>query len=60
LQNKAAKAFGVEEDRVSKPRTTIDARRLFDFCEVIGDRHLITATVGPNLDPVVLSLVDPT
>ena len=41
---------------MSKPRTTIEAKRLFDFCEVIGDRHLITATVGPNFDPVVVSL----
>jgi hypothetical protein len=40
---------------VSEPRTRIEARRLFDFCEVIGDRHLVTATVGPNFDPVLLS-----
>ncbi len=41
---------------MSKPRTTIEARRLFDFSDVIGSRHLIACTVGPNLDPVVLSL----
>jgi hypothetical protein len=41
---------------VSKSRTTIRATKLFEFAEIIGDRHLITATVGPNLDPVVLSL----
>ncbi len=41
---------------MKRQRTTIEARRLFDFCEVIGNRHLISATVGPNLDPVVLSL----
>ncbi len=41
---------------MSKPRTTIEARRLFDFSDVIGSRHLIASTVGPNLDPLVLSL----
>ncbi len=49
-------ASGIEEDRVRKPWTTIEVRRLFDFGDVIGDRHIIAATVGPNLDPVVLSL----
>lgn len=34
----------------------IVAQRLFDFASVIGDRHLINATVGPRLDPIVLSL----
>jgi hypothetical protein len=41
---------------VGKPRRTIEARRLFAFTEVIGDRHLINVTVGPRLEPVVLSL----
>ncbi len=41
---------------MTKPKTTIEARRLLHFCEVIGARHLITATVGPNLDSVLLSL----
>jgi hypothetical protein len=40
---------------VGKPRKTIEARRLFGFAEAIGDGHLITATVGPHLDPVILS-----
>jgi hypothetical protein len=43
------------EDGVDKPRRTIEARRLFGFAEVTGDRHLIAATVGPHLDPVILS-----
>lgn len=38
------------------PKRTIEARRLFEFAEIIGDRHLIQATVGPDLDPVLLTL----
>ncbi len=41
---------------MAKAGRTIEARRLFAFSEVIGDRHLVSCTVGPNLDPVVLSL----
>ena len=41
---------------MSKPGTTIEARRLFDFSDVLGSRHLIACTVGPDFDPVVLSL----
>ncbi len=41
---------------MGKPRRSIEAKRLFGLSEVIGDRHLISVTVGPNLDPVVLSL----
>lgn len=32
------------------------ARRLFDFQDVIGGRHGIVITVGPDLQPVILSL----
>jgi hypothetical protein len=38
------------------PKVTIEARRLFRFAEVIGERRLITATVGPDLTPILLSL----
>lgn len=34
----------------------IVARHLFDFREVVGDRHVVTTTVGADLNPVVLSL----
>lgn len=37
-------------------RRHILGRRLFDFSDVIGDRHLIACTVGPHLDPILLSL----
>ncbi len=37
-------------------RRTIEARRLFGFTEVVGDRYLVAATVGPELDPVLLTL----
>ncbi len=40
---------------MSKPTRTIGATRLFGLAEVIGERHLIAATVGPDLDPVLLS-----
>ena len=42
--------------RLDRPKRTIEARRLFTFAEVIGDRHLVAASVGPNLDPILLSL----
>lgn len=38
------------------PKRTIEARRLFEFAAVVGDGHLIQATVGPDLDPVLLTL----
>ena len=41
---------------MSKPSRIIEARRLLGFTEVIGDRYLIAATVGPGLDPVLLSM----
>jgi hypothetical protein len=41
---------------VGKPKRTIVARRIFRVPEVIGDRHLINVTVGPDLAPVALSL----
>lgn len=34
----------------------IVARHLVDFETVIGDRNLITVTVGPQLNPIILSL----
>lgn len=34
----------------------VEAARVLRFADVIGDRHLITASVGPALDPVLLSL----
>ncbi len=33
-----------------------EAALVLRFADVIGDRHLITATVGPALEPVLLSL----
>jgi len=32
------------------------ADRVATFTDLLGGRHLITATAGPTLDPVVLSL----
>jgi hypothetical protein len=36
----------------------VQVRRIADFCEIIGDRHLVLATVGIDLSPVVLSLAE--
>jgi hypothetical protein len=44
---------------VGRPRRTIVARRLFGLPEVVGDRHLINVTVGPDLGPVILSVEQP-
>jgi hypothetical protein len=44
---------------VGRPRRTIVARRLFGLPEVVGDRHLINVTVGPDLGPVILSAEHP-
>ena len=41
---------------MGQPRRDIEARRLLGFAEVVGDRHFIAATVGPELDPVLLTL----
>lgn len=38
------------------PQRTIEARRLLEFAGTVGGGHLIQATVGPNLDPVLLTL----
>ena len=35
---------------------TIVAHRLFYFRDVVEDRHVITTTVGPDLNPIILSL----
>jgi len=35
---------------------TIKARRLFRFADVVGGRRLITATVGPDVAPILLTL----
>jgi len=43
---------------MAKPNTIV-ARKLFDFREVVKDRHVIATTVGPNLNPIVLSLGKP-
>src|ERR1700722_19035038 len=40
---------------MARPKKIV-AQRLLDFASVIGDRHLIQATVGANLDPAFLSL----
>ena len=32
------------------------ARKVLEFAPIVGPRHLITATVGPSFDPVILSL----
>jgi hypothetical protein len=40
-----------------KKRTT--ARKLLELESVLGGRHLITVTVGPSLDPTLLSLEQP-
>jgi hypothetical protein len=37
-------------------RSRVKAERLCRFAELIGDRHLINSTVGPDLDPVLRSL----
>jgi hypothetical protein len=34
---------------------SIEAQRLFGISEVIGQRHLVTVTAGPRLEPIVLS-----
>jgi hypothetical protein len=41
---------------MGKRRREIVPRRLFSFAEVIGDRHMINVSVGPQLAPVILSL----
>lgn len=41
---------------MGKHRREIPAKRLFGFAEVIGNRHLVAATVGPHSDLVILSL----
>ena len=41
---------------MANPRMTLETRRLFRFAEVIGNRHLIRVTVGPDFHPVILSL----
>jgi hypothetical protein len=40
---------------MTQPKPIV-ARHLFHFRDVVGDRHIITTTVGPDLNPVVLSL----
>jgi hypothetical protein len=42
-----------------KQPPSIAARKVVDFVEVIGQRHCISAAVGPQLDPVVLSRASP-
>jgi hypothetical protein len=37
-------------------RASIEAMKLFGFAGIIGDRLLIATTVGPHLNPVILSL----
>ncbi len=32
------------------------AQRVVSFCDVTEDRHVITVTVGPSLEPIILSL----
>jgi hypothetical protein len=41
---------------LSKRTKTIEARPLFEFANVIDNRHLVAASVGPNLDPLLLTL----
>ena len=43
--------------KVSKSKPLqIRAHCLANFREVVGDRHVITATAGPALEPIILSL----
>ena len=44
---------------MSKRAKVVVARRLFALPEVVVGRHLINVTVGPDLDPVVLTLEQP-
>jgi hypothetical protein len=44
--------------KVSRKRR-VTARQVLEFAAVVGRRHLITATVGSSLDPVLLSLEGP-
>lgn len=30
--------------------------RLAELCDIVGDRHVIAATMGPHLEPIILSL----
>jgi hypothetical protein len=39
----------------AKKARAIPARRLFTFSEVAGDRDIVSVSVGPRLDPVLLS-----
>lgn len=41
---------------MGKLRREVVASRLYEFAQVIGERCLISASVGPYLDPVILSL----
>jgi hypothetical protein len=44
---------------MAKKPPSITASKLADFAEIIGQRHCIDATVGPQLEPVILSLASP-
>lgn len=44
---------------MAKKPTSITARKVAEFAEIIGERHCICANVGPQLDPVILSLASP-
>jgi hypothetical protein len=44
---------------MAKKPPTIAAKKLADFAEIIGQRRCIRVSVGPNLEPVILSLAAP-
>jgi hypothetical protein len=51
----ARKNKGVPACRMGT-RKQVVAEQLLEFATVVGDRHLIAVTVGPSLDPILLSL----
>jgi hypothetical protein len=47
-----------EEADMAKRRAVV-ARRLFEFAPLLGGRPLVCVTVGPSLDPGLVSLKEP-
>lgn len=45
-----------QEREMARMSENIAARHLVDYETVIGDRNLITVTVGPQLNPIILSM----
>lgn len=41
---------------MAKKTPTIAAKKVANFADVIGERHLTAVSVGPRLDPVIISL----